>query len=790
MPSTSAASYEVFISYNSGDAVEVEQIAHTLVDRGLRVFLDRWSLVPGEPWQEELERALDASAACAVMIGSAGPGVWQREELRAAIEDRVRHPEYRVIPVFLPGVAPVPDSLPRFLRRSLACTFTKIDDTVALSRLIAGIRGEQPGPTPSGRRADYAIPGRGESMPLRTALGVERLTWSRTGVLHEAREAYRRAALPILLHGLSGMGKTVLACHLVEELFAGDGRDLLVVPAAQSSAAGLQQAITHIDAFLAGRGGPDRRAAGYRGPLRELLRALLDELVERNVVVVLDSVTLVEHGWELELVDRLAGAPGVVLVVTSTRRPAPGHQLHAIAVPPLSRAESIAFIGHYVTLHRIALEPEWIVGRLNAALLSSPIALRALLSRAQSTLTSLLVVEAPVLACTPQRLVADLIADLDPVDREALAFADVVTGTPVEHLTRTAVRMPHGFGDSVRRLVECCLLHVVGDALDVPDLVADALARTDPDRRGAVATVVVAQIVESGQDPRCPMDVVASVCATVASRAAANGDWRLVDALCQDALLERINVHGCWKEYLLLLRLLVEAADRVDSRPGRIDLRFQLLRKLAQTHDRSGAWDVLREVEMLIADSVSERRAEFLSHRGFLNHLERDEDAALSDLMASLKLHTEKRNRSGLLMVNKLLGNHYLGLHRHVEAVPYYEIALNLAAEPDDVKQRLEIEASMAMCEMRIGGPEKAERRLRRVIDELRDRGFVSELGRALLNLTVVLEAQGRWAEARATALYGARVAVPNTAVAAVVQAVADRLGRRARAGGTNLEQA
>ncbi|HZN71061.1 MAG TPA: ATP-binding protein, partial [Micromonosporaceae bacterium] len=599
-----------------------------------------------------------------------------------------------------------------------------------------------------------------------------------------------RAALPIVLHGLSGMGKTVLACHLVEELFAGDGRDLLVVPAAQSSAAGLQQTIAHVDAFLAGHGGTGPRPAAHRAPLGELLRAALDELAGRHVVVVLDSVTLVQRGWELEVVDRLAGAPGVVLVVTSARRPEPGHPLHAVAVPPLSRAESIAFIGHYVALHRLAVEPEQVVEQLNAALLSSPIALRALLSRAQSTLTSLLVVDALATASTPQRLVADLIADLGPGDREALAFADVVTGTPVERLMRTAVTTPAGFGDSVRRLMECCLIHVVGDALDVPDLVADVFARTDPDRRAAAAAAVVAGIVESGRDPRYPVDVVAPVCVTVASRAAATGDWRLIDALCQEALLERLNMHGCWKEYLLLLRLRVEAADRVDAGAARLDLRLRLVRKLAQTNDCSGAWDVLREVETLVAGSAPERRAEYLSHRGFLNHLEGDEDAALCDLTASLKQHAENGNRGGLMMVNKLLGNHYLSLHQYPQAVPLYRTALDLAADLDDPKQRLEIEASLAMCEMRIDGPELAERRLRRVVDEMRDYGFVSEIARALLNLTVVLEAQGRWAEARETALHGARVAVPDTAVAAAVHAVADRLGRRTRAGGPDLEHA
>jgi hypothetical protein len=31
-------------------------------------FLDKWHLIPGDPWQEALEEALDASRTCAVFL--------------------------------------------------------------------------------------------------------------------------------------------------------------------------------------------------------------------------------------------------------------------------------------------------------------------------------------------------------------------------------------------------------------------------------------------------------------------------------------------------------------------------------------------------------------------------------------------------------------------------------------------------------------------------------------------------------------------------------------------------
>ena len=111
-------SYDVFLSHNSTDKSVVENLARRLEDEaGLRPFLDLWHLVPGEPWQEALEGALDASGACAVFIGPSGLGSWENEEMRSDLDARVGQRSYRIIPVILPG-ASLPDrgKLPRFPR--------------------------------------------------------------------------------------------------------------------------------------------------------------------------------------------------------------------------------------------------------------------------------------------------------------------------------------------------------------------------------------------------------------------------------------------------------------------------------------------------------------------------------------------------------------------------------------------------------------------------------------------------------------------------------------------------
>jgi hypothetical protein len=57
--------YDVFLSHNSQDKPAVEILARRLTDEAsLRPFLDKWHLVPGEPWQEALEEALDIAYLC------------------------------------------------------------------------------------------------------------------------------------------------------------------------------------------------------------------------------------------------------------------------------------------------------------------------------------------------------------------------------------------------------------------------------------------------------------------------------------------------------------------------------------------------------------------------------------------------------------------------------------------------------------------------------------------------------------------------------------------------------
>ena len=145
--------YDVFLSHSSADKDAVEAIARHLEDEAaLHPFLDKWHLIPGNPWQEELEQALDTAGTCAVFIGPEGVGPWENEEMRSALNDRVTRPGFRVIPVLLPGaVLPQQGRLPRFLASLTWVDFRSgLQDPEAFRRLVAGIRGHSPGPEETG----------------------------------------------------------------------------------------------------------------------------------------------------------------------------------------------------------------------------------------------------------------------------------------------------------------------------------------------------------------------------------------------------------------------------------------------------------------------------------------------------------------------------------------------------------------------------------------------------------------------------------------------------------------
>ena len=134
--------FDVFLSHNSNDKENVRRIGKALIERGLKVWLDEWELIPGRPWQEEIEKIISTTKSAMVLVGKDGFGPWEESEMRGCLNEFVKR-KLPIIPVLLPNAAKKPD-LPVFLN-----AFTWVDlrngfTDKGLDRIEWGITGKKP----------------------------------------------------------------------------------------------------------------------------------------------------------------------------------------------------------------------------------------------------------------------------------------------------------------------------------------------------------------------------------------------------------------------------------------------------------------------------------------------------------------------------------------------------------------------------------------------------------------------------------------------------------------------
>jgi hypothetical protein len=132
--------FEVFLSYHWQDRTTVEVIARSLQQRGMRPFLDRWYLSPGQV--TALQNILGGCGAVLVFVGSQGVGRWQQREVQLALDRQTREPSLPVIPVLLTGADPALG----FLSLNTWVDLRGGTTEEALAVLTAAICSEPPGP--------------------------------------------------------------------------------------------------------------------------------------------------------------------------------------------------------------------------------------------------------------------------------------------------------------------------------------------------------------------------------------------------------------------------------------------------------------------------------------------------------------------------------------------------------------------------------------------------------------------------------------------------------------------
>jgi hypothetical protein len=135
--------YDVFLAHNSKDGQAVLAIKEQLERRYIRTWLYSEQVPPGRWFQDVIQAAISKVKSAAVFLGPHGVGKWQAVDLRSFISQCVRR-DIPVIPVLLPGVDTVPNSL-LFLSEFGWVKFTeRLDEKDAIDQLEWGITGKKP----------------------------------------------------------------------------------------------------------------------------------------------------------------------------------------------------------------------------------------------------------------------------------------------------------------------------------------------------------------------------------------------------------------------------------------------------------------------------------------------------------------------------------------------------------------------------------------------------------------------------------------------------------------------
>ncbi len=146
--------YDVFLSHAHVDADVVTSLAVRLEDdEKLNVWLDKWNLIPGNKWQQEMAKGIEQAKSCAVCIGSQTPKGWFRDEIEKSLNRQNSDDTFRVIPVILPGGDQ--SLIDDFLELRTWVIFSDIlQDKDPFHRLVCGIKGVSPGRSPDSKITD------------------------------------------------------------------------------------------------------------------------------------------------------------------------------------------------------------------------------------------------------------------------------------------------------------------------------------------------------------------------------------------------------------------------------------------------------------------------------------------------------------------------------------------------------------------------------------------------------------------------------------------------------------
>jgi nucleotide-binding universal stress UspA family protein len=119
----------VFLSHAGADTEAARQLAKILRKNGVTVWFDKDSLLPGDRWMEQIEKAIRGASAMLVYVGRRGVQDWVDREVRFGLERNTQDPQgFHLIPVL--GEDSDLGLLPPFLRQQQCADLRRVSSTL------------------------------------------------------------------------------------------------------------------------------------------------------------------------------------------------------------------------------------------------------------------------------------------------------------------------------------------------------------------------------------------------------------------------------------------------------------------------------------------------------------------------------------------------------------------------------------------------------------------------------------------------------------------------------------
>ena len=102
----------IFISYSHQDKKIVDQLAESLSERSINVWVDSKDILPGDSLIRKIKEAIDSSQyVCAILSNSSINSKWVQEELDIAINQQIAIGKVKVVPIIIESGLDLPSFL-------------------------------------------------------------------------------------------------------------------------------------------------------------------------------------------------------------------------------------------------------------------------------------------------------------------------------------------------------------------------------------------------------------------------------------------------------------------------------------------------------------------------------------------------------------------------------------------------------------------------------------------------------------------------------------------------------